>query len=309
MIAVGPRRQPVADRVRTRRRGADHHAAGDRGRDRHGQGRQRDRPLGRHRHACAADDGERRVRADDGLRVDDGRARLQLSVQRAGRPELVDHGAETRGRSTTCASSRPMGQGPCAVRTSSSPLRPGPTVQGGTPLAKSPSTGAAPSILKGPLKAPTLGGSPKAPPAAKLVGAATVRVVAGRAPMTVSCPATAVGGCHGTIVLRAAPTTRPVVAKKRKTSGSRVALCPRLPPARPGEVRRQGRQAATGVGQAVGRGPRRAGPRSARQGPSDGDDGDRWPVDDGDTDRHAALAVAEHAGTLRVWSRRTQEIS
>lgn len=101
---------------------------------------------------------------------------------------------------------------------------PGPTVPGVTPLAKSPSTGAAPSILKSPLKAPTLGRSPKAPPAATLVGAATVRVVAGRAPMTVSCPATAAGGCHGTIVLRAAPTTTP--SRKRKAT-ARASRCAR----------------------------------------------------------------------------------
>jgi virginiamycin B lyase len=100
----------------------------------------------------------------------------------------------------------------------------GPPVQSGTPLAKSPSTGAAPSIFKSPLKAPTLGGSPKAPPAAMLVGAATVRVVAGRAPMTVRCPAAAVGGCHGTIVLRAAPTTtRSSTKRKAKARASRCA--------------------------------------------------------------------------------------
>ncbi len=101
----------------------------------------------------------------------------------------------------------------------------GPPVQGGTPLAKSPPTGTPPSILKSPLKAPTLGGdASKAPPAAKLVGAATVRVVGGRAPMTVSCPTTAVDGCHGTIVLRSAPT--PTSAKKRKAT-ARASRCAR----------------------------------------------------------------------------------
>jgi streptogramin lyase len=101
----------------------------------------------------------------------------------------------------------------------------GPPLQGGTPPAKSPPTGAAPSILKSPLTAPTLGGpTPKAPPAAKLVGATTVRVVGGRAPMTVSCPATAADGCHGTIVLRAAPA--PTSAKKRKTT-ARASRCAR----------------------------------------------------------------------------------
>ena len=103
---------------------------------------------------------------------------------------------------------------------------PGPPVQGGTPLAKTPPTGAAPSILKSPLKAPTLGSDPKTPPAAKIVGAATVRVVAGRAPMTVSCPATAVGGCHGTIVLHAASATVPASTRKRKTIG-RASRCAR----------------------------------------------------------------------------------
>lgn len=101
----------------------------------------------------------------------------------------------------------------------------GPPVQGGTPLAKSPSTGTAPSILKGPLKAPTLGrATPKALPAAKLVGATTVRVVAGRAPMTVSCPATAADGCHGTIVLRAAPTT---TSSKQRKATARASRCAR----------------------------------------------------------------------------------
>jgi virginiamycin B lyase len=103
---------------------------------------------------------------------------------------------------------------------------PGPPVQGGTPLAKAPSTGAAPSIFNSPLKAPTLGKLPKAPPAATLVGAATVRVVAGRAPMTVSCPATAIDGCRGTIVLRAAPTMAPSSSKKRKPTG-RASRCAR----------------------------------------------------------------------------------
>jgi streptogramin lyase len=104
---------------------------------------------------------------------------------------------------------------------------PGPPVQGGTPPAKTPSTGTAPSIFKSPLKAPTLGGSPTAPPAAKLVGAATVRVVAGRAPMTVSCPATAVSGCHGTIVLRAAPTTTPSTSAKKRKATARASRCAR----------------------------------------------------------------------------------
>jgi hypothetical protein len=103
---------------------------------------------------------------------------------------------------------------------------PGPPVQGGTPPAKSPSTGAAPSIFKSPLRAPTLGGTPKAPPPATLVGPATVRVVAGRAPLTVSCPATAAAGCHGTIVLRAAPATTPASTKRRKTIG-RTSRCAR----------------------------------------------------------------------------------
>jgi streptogramin lyase len=100
----------------------------------------------------------------------------------------------------------------------------GPPVQGGTPLAKSPSTGTAPSILKSPLKAPTLGRTPKAPPAAQLVGAATVRVVGGRAPMTVKCPATAAEGCHGTIVLRAAPTT---TSSKKRRATARASRCAR----------------------------------------------------------------------------------
>ncbi|HEV7492332.1 virginiamycin B lyase family protein [Baekduia sp.] len=81
---------------------------------------------------------------------------------------------------------------------------PGPTVVSGTPLAKSPGTGAAPSILKSPLKAPVLGGARKMP-AATLVGTAVVRVAGGRAPMTVRCPGSAVDGCRGTIVLRAVP--------------------------------------------------------------------------------------------------------
>jgi streptogramin lyase len=101
----------------------------------------------------------------------------------------------------------------------------GPPVQGGTPLAKSPSTGAAPPVFKSPLKAPTLGRTPKTPPAATLVGAATVRVVAGRAPMTVSCPATAVDGCHGTIVLRPAPAT-PASTRRRKAT-ARASRCAR----------------------------------------------------------------------------------
>jgi streptogramin lyase len=93
---------------------------------------------------------------------------------------------------------------------------PGPAVPGGTPPAKSPSTGAAPSILEGPLKAPALERASKTPPAATLIGPATVRVVGGRAPMTVRCPATAAGGCHGTIVLRTAPATSP---RKTKAVG------------------------------------------------------------------------------------------
>jgi hypothetical protein len=54
-------------------------------------------------------------------------------------------------------------------------------VQSGTPLAETPSTGAVPSIFKSPLTTPTLGGTPEAAPPAKLVGPATVHVVAGRA--------------------------------------------------------------------------------------------------------------------------------
>jgi virginiamycin B lyase len=101
----------------------------------------------------------------------------------------------------------------------------GPPVQGGTPPAKSPSTGAAPPIFKSPLKPPTLGRSAKAPSAATLVGAATVRVVAGRAPMTVRCPATAAGGCHGTIVLRAARKTTSSAGKRKATA--RASRCAR----------------------------------------------------------------------------------
>ncbi len=110
-------------------------------------------------------------------------------------------------------------RGPDVVATTAA----GPPVQNGTPLAKSPSTGAAPSILKSPLKAPTLGRMPKAPPAATLVGAATVRVVGGRAPMTVRCPVTAVGGCYGTIVLRAAPSTSASGKRKATARASRCA--------------------------------------------------------------------------------------
>jgi len=113
-----------------------------------------------------------------------------------------------------------IARGPDVVVTTAA----GPPVQGGTPLAKSPSNGAAPSILKSPLKAPTLGGSPKASPVAQLVGAATVRVVGGRAPMTIKCPTTAADGCHGTIVLRAPPT--PTSSKKRKTT-AHAARCAR----------------------------------------------------------------------------------
>jgi virginiamycin B lyase len=102
---------------------------------------------------------------------------------------------------------------------------PGPTVPGGTPLAKSPSGAAAPSVLKSPLRAPTLGGAPKAP-AAKLVGAATVRVVDGRAPMTVSCPVSAVDGCHGTIVLRAVPKP-PSSSRKGRKATARASRCAR----------------------------------------------------------------------------------
>jgi streptogramin lyase len=95
---------------------------------------------------------------------------------------------------------------------------PGPTVVGGTPVAKSPGTGAAPSILKSPLKAPTLGGARKAP-AATLVGTAVVRVAGGRAPMTVRCPSTAVDGCRGTIVLREALKGSPSASGKTKATG------------------------------------------------------------------------------------------
>jgi streptogramin lyase len=101
----------------------------------------------------------------------------------------------------------------------------GPVVPGGTPAARSPSPGGAgPSIFKSTLKAPTLGGTPKGPPAATLVGAATVRVAGGRAPMVVSCPATAVDGCHGTIVLRAAATT---ASSKRTKAAARASRCAR----------------------------------------------------------------------------------
>jgi streptogramin lyase len=94
----------------------------------------------------------------------------------------------------------------------------GPATLGSSPPAKS-STSAAPApILTSPLTAPDLGRTVKARPAATLVGPTRVRVVAGRAPLTVSCPATAVDGCQGTIVLRAAATK-----STKKASASRCA--------------------------------------------------------------------------------------
>jgi streptogramin lyase len=106
-------------------------------------------------------------------------------------------------------------RGPDVVATTvAGPVTPGPTAP-----AKSPAGNAAPAtVLTSPLKGPTVGHVAKAPPAATLVGPTTVRVTGGRAPFTVSCPATAVGGCHGTVVLRAATAT-----KKTKATASRCA--------------------------------------------------------------------------------------
>jgi streptogramin lyase len=96
------------------------------------------------------------------------------------------------------------------------PAGPGPTA----PAKGSP--GAAPAtVITSPLKAPTVGRSAKAPPPATLVGATTVRVVGGRAPMLVSCPASDVGGCRGTVVLR--PLTSTKTTKKTTATASRCA--------------------------------------------------------------------------------------
>jgi virginiamycin B lyase len=95
------------------------------------------------------------------------------------------------------------------------PAAPGPTA----PIKGSP--GAAPAtIITSPLTAPALGPTSKAPPAARLVGATTVRVVAGRAPMVVSCPASDVGGCRGTIVLRPPASTK--TKTKTKTTKTKT---------------------------------------------------------------------------------------